>query len=552
MFSYNNIEMERTDLIKYCILDCIKGNYVPKQTDTPGWGSKIAAHKEEDIESNVAQVLYNELGNKVGLGLLVDWTMKYYYSNYELAKCLMDSLSAQKKKDKLTIDYLVKLARPYDEDDILVDFMSDDDDYAEKKTEFEETHFQAADVFYQIYDKKLRLFNKSQFTVKYEHLTFGKEKAEFISRWFKDTDKKLYEAVDFLPPPLPVPKNVFNTWDITERPDETSSDDDDVSTDIIYKFFDKLTNSGEDACIYLLKFVAHLIQFPATKPEVGVFFTSAQGSGKDTFFKLLTLIIGESLTSINSDPDNVFGKYNIDSRLNKLVLVLQEADNLRAYSGKIKDTITCRTTNLANKGTKQITVRDFTRLFVFSNNDNILKIEPDDRRWVIYNCFNFLFNKEPTFFKELHAALDDPKVISKFRKELMDYNISQDFNFQINRPKTDKFNDLKTINTPSIIKWAYEFNSRVEIIEEKDKGKIIEYKSRDLCDLYNDYCKMNYETNREINPISFSLQLKRYFYINNIWVGFEHKKTKNCNAFLIHKDTIHSIITGIYGYSNTI
>ena len=63
---------------------------------------------------------------------------------------------------------------------------------------------------------------------------------------------------------------------------------------------------------------------------------------------------------------------------------------------------------------------------------------------------------------------------------------------------------------------------------------------------------MNYETNKEINNISFSLQLKRYFYINNIWVGFEHKKTKTCNAFLIHKDVIHSIITDIYGYSNSI
>lgn len=537
MFGNKKGEMDKEDLIKYCIFDCIKGNYV-----MPG-------KPEEDIELPVAQVLFNELGQKGGLGILVDWSTKYYSSNYQLAKNLMDSLSKQKGKDKLTIDVLVNLARPFDEDNKLKKFITDEDDYAEKKIEFEETHFQAADVFYQIYDKSLRLFNKSQFTVKYEHMTYGKEQENFLKRWFIDPDKKLYESVDFLPPPLEVPDCVFNTWTITEQPNKTMVDDT-VCTDIIYKFFDKLTNSGEDACIYLLKLVAHLIQYPASKPEVGVFFTSPQGSGKDTFFKLLTLLIGESLTSINSDPDNVFGKYNIDSRLNKLVLVLQEADNLRAYSGKIKDTITCKTANLANKGTKQITVKDYTRLFVFSNNDNILKIEPDDRRWVIFNCFDFLFDKDDTFFKELHNALDNPEIINKFRKELIDYNISQDFNFQKNRPKTDKFNDLKTINTPSIIKWAYEFNNRIEMIDEDEK--INEYKARDLCDLYNDYCKMNYETTKEINTISFGLQLKKYFYKNGEWRGFEHKKTKNCNTFLIHKPAIDSIITDIYGYSNSI
>jgi len=528
-------EMDKEDLIKYCIFDCIKDNYIGKP--------------EDDIELPVAQTLFNELGQKGGLPIFVDWSVKYYHSSYDLAKALMDGLKKQKSKDKFTVDFLIKLARHFDKEEKLSDLITDDDDYADKKIEFEETHFQAADVFYQIYDNSLRLFNKSQFTVKYEHLTFGKEQENFLKRWFIDPDKKLYESVDFLPPPLEVPDDVFNTWTITEQPDDSMDISEEVSTDIIYKFFDKLTNSGDDACIYLLKLVAHLVQYPATKPEVGVFFTSVQGSGKDTFFKLLTLLIGENLTSINSDPDNVFGKYNIDSRLNKLVLVLQEADNLRSYSGKIKDTITCKTANLANKGTKQITVKDYTRLFVFSNNDNILKIEPDDRRWVIFNCFNFLFNQDPTFFTELHEALDNPDVIKKFRKELMDYNISKDFNFQKNRPKTDKFNDLRTVNTPSIIKWAYYFSNHIDFIDGEGNDT---YKSKHLCDMYNEYCKMNYETSKDINVVSFGIQLKKYFYINNIWRGFEHKKTMHCNVFIIDKGVLNSVITDIYGYSEVI
>jgi hypothetical protein len=536
----NRKEMDKEDLIKYCIFDCIKDNYIGKP--------------EEDIELLVAQTLFNEMGQKGGLGILVDWSTKYYSSNYELAKHLMDSLTKQKGKDKLTIDVLVNLARPFDEDNKLKNLITDEDDYAEKKIEFEEAHFQAADVFYQIYDNSLRQFNKSQFTVKYEHMTYGKDQENFIKRWFLDRDKKLYESVDFLPPPLEVSDDVFNIWDLNngdlaEQSDDSMDTSEEVSTDIIHDFFRKLTNSDEEGYDYLIKLAANLLQHPATKPEVGVFFTSAPGSGKDTFYKLLILLLCDGLVSIDSEPDNVFGKYNIDSRLNKLVIILQEAENLRSYSGKIKDMITCKTAKLANKGTKQITVKDFTRLYVFSNNDNILKIEPDDRRWVIFNCFNFFVDKDPTFFKKLHTALDNPEVIKKFRKELMDYNISKDFNFQLNRPKTDKFNDLKKVNTPSIIKWVYYFSNHVDFIDGEGNDT---YKSKHLCDMYNEYCKLNYETSREINVVSFGIQLKKYFYINNIWRGFEHTHTRTGNVFIIDKQALNSVITDIYGYSEII
>jgi len=528
--------MEKHDIASYCLLECIKGNYIDKP--------------EDDIELAVAQTLFNELGQKGGLGILVDWSTKYYHSTYAMVKNTMDSLKKQKGKDKLTVDYLVKLARPFDEEAKLIDLITDDDDYAEKKIEFELTHFQAADVFYQLYNNSLRQFNKAQFQVKYEHMNYGKEQENFLKRWFKDQDKRIYESIDFLPPPLEVPNDVFNTWDIAVTEDTEDLIDADVSTDILHKFFTKLTNCGETGYKYLINLVAHLIKYPATKPEVGIFFTSAQGSGKDTFYKLLTLLLTETFISIDAEPDNVFGKYNIDTRVNKLVIILQEADNLRIYSGKIKDLITCKTAKLANKGTKQITVNDYTRLFVFSNNDNILKIEPEDRRWVVFNCFNFLVDKDPLFFNELHNALDNPQVIRKFKEELINHDIEKDYNFQFNRPKTDKFNDLKTLNAPAIIKWAYKLSTDIDFIEETNKE--LSFKSRDLCDSYNDWCKMNFENSKEVNSQSFGMQLKKYFYINNVWRGFERKHGMAGSIFIVNKEALVALITDIYGYKEII
>jgi len=38
------------------------------------------------------------------------------------------------------------------------------------------------------------------------------EERSFIKRWFLDTTKRTYAAMDFLPPPMQVPDGVFNTW----------------------------------------------------------------------------------------------------------------------------------------------------------------------------------------------------------------------------------------------------------------------------------------------------------------------------------------------------
>jgi hypothetical protein len=107
MLGYRKEEMDKEDLIKYCLMNCIKDNYIGKP--------------EDDIELPVAQTLFNEMGQKGGLPILVDWSVKFYHSSYDLAKAMMDSLKKQKGKDKFTVDFLIRLARPFDEDEKLKD-----------------------------------------------------------------------------------------------------------------------------------------------------------------------------------------------------------------------------------------------------------------------------------------------------------------------------------------------------------------------------------------------------------------------------------------------
>ena len=531
MANFETLENEKKELITYCLMDCIRDNY----RNCP---------PQDDIELAVCHVLYNELGKVGGLLPFIKWSCEFYKGDDTVAQALFNKLKPQKKKDKLSIDYLITLARDYDVDNKLTDHLTDEDKYQLLKTNFEKTHFQSNQFFYHIYNKQLNVYTEQGFKTKYQSIKI--DDTPFLKLWLDDCFKRQYEIIDFLPPPLNVPTDTFNTWDILELQQPTDIDvDANVDTSFLHKLLYKLSNSGEASYEFLLNYLSHLVQYPSIKPDVGIFFTSTQGSGKDTFAKLISLIIDENLVAFENDPDNIFGKYNLRTRLNKIIVILQEADNIKSYNSKIKDLITCKSTTLADKGVKSITVQDYTRLMVFSNNENILKIEPDDRRWVIFKCWNFHVDRDPEFFKEVYNCMNNPAVINKFKQELFNREIDGNYNFQRNRPITEIYEDLKQINIPSIIKWA-------SILTTDNLNTDEPLTSTEMCSHYNAWCACNFDNNTAVSVSSFGLSIKKYFCINDNWKGFDRKHTKNGNVFVIDKDKLRDFITETYNYTEEI
>ena len=557
------------DVLEYCLLRCIKDNYIQKP--------------EDDIQHKVAQALLNSLGKKQVKTLYSVWACQYYGDRLTITNGFIDTLGRQPKKfQREDHDYILQLAKVYDEDDMLTEIETkvqrqnreadekneekqkkqamrdaEQEEFMQKyeiiKKAFEQTHFKCGDMFYQVYDNSLRGFTKYSFSVKYEDLRIDDE--AFLDTWYKDHEKRQYEHVDFLPPPLEVPPKTFNTWDIAMKHPQYVPDLHWKSTALIHEFLRKLTNSGEEGYEFILKYLAHLVKHPSKKPEVGIFFTSSQGSGKDTFAKLLTMLLGESFIAFENDPDNIFGKFNLRTRLNKLVVILQEADNLKSYTSKIKDLITCRTANLQEKCIKSISVNDYSRLMVFSNRDNILNIEPDDRRWVIFKCWNYHVSPDPDFFTELHRCIEDPDVIALFHNELMEYDVEEHYNFQKNRPLTEIYEDLKEANTPAVIRWAYSLCSPDIVLDEDEPQQPQLYTTTQLTELFNEWCRENFANNNAVNPKSFGLSLKKYFHINQRWNGFNKEETKSHKygaRYYIDKTALRSVIEDTYKYQDDV
>jgi len=489
-----------------------------------------------DIEYVVIQTLVNIMGDS-GLEIFTEWSVKYHYSRADFCEMIYKKYKKQKhSKDFMGYDFLLTIAKKFDEEGNLVEFYTEEDYYNDHKRDFEKSNFKCQDTFYNILsNNSLKGFSKQSFCTMYQNKYYY-ERKRFIDRWLDDPNMRSYESIDFLPNGSK--DGVFNTWDLIEVEDHEITDPT-VSTYYIHELLKKLCENTQEGYDFFIKYLAHLIQYPDRKPEVGIFFSSAQGSGKDSLIKLIQKLIGKTCVAFESDPEKVFGKYNMDTRSNKLVVALQEADNIKQYNSRIKDLITCETTTIEQKHIKSMVIRDYTRLIVLSNNDNIIKIEPDDRRWVMFKCYNFHVDPDQDFWKNVLIDVKNMDVVLKFRKELLSINIDRDYNFQLNRPFTEFYSNMKSINIPTIIRFMHQII--MPIGEDK-------YPTSNLCEYYNEWLKEQFETSSKVNSQSFGMQIKKYFYINKIWYGIEPFKSGSVRCYRINQSTIKTFIEDKYHY----
>ena len=408
--------------------------------------------------------------------------------------------------------------------------------YEDMKDDFEEYNFKCNDQFYTIDEGKLQIYNKQGFTTKYQNYRIDK-KISFLDYWLIDANIREYRCIDFVPPPLKCKSDTFNTWDLKEVFDDDMINDE-VDSSIFYTFFKYVCGNDEVVYEYFIKYFAHMLQFPAIKPQSALFFTGSHGGGKDTLILILKKLMGVQSVMVEVDPENVFGKFNL-RRMNKLLVCLQESESLKHYNAKIKDLITCEIATLADKGIKSNPVNDFTRLIIFSNEENIIKIEPSDRRFVIIKTYDFHYDPKPELFSELYKAINDPECIIKLRNELLNYSVEQDYHFQRNRPITEIYKDLKEANTPSIIRWAWELTN----IDSEEITTIT-----NLCASYNEWCKQTFEGSNSINVKSFGLNLKKFFNKNGQWIGFEKIRRNTGIKYKVNPPQLKDIIENTYGY----
>ena len=421
----------------------------------------------------------------------------------------------------------------------------DPSSYENVKKRFEKNRFVVTDPLCYVTEKiengEIVLYRsgKTEFNNKTENWYFtlfdedGMQSKLFMNKWFLDPHRRTYDRIDFLPPPMTCPSNIYNLY--TGMAYQNISVEPDNNIDVFLNHLRVLSGDDqqEEVYNYQLNYHAHMLQFPGVMPGTALLWNSQQGAGKNIWTNgWRESVIGKKSTISTEDAEEFVGKWRNIS--NKFFGVYNEASSRDTYGldNKIKALITEPFLSWEAKGKDTITVNNFIRMFFLTNKDNGVKIEPGDRRFQVVQISTVI--KEKSYFDAIGAAWNNPAKVLGLANYLLQLDISN-WDPQRDRVVTDFYKAMMSKYIPSRELWLATFLREIDEIDDPFyRWKPIE--------LYNSYCKFmenkNKSSKAEWTPDTramFGRQLK-----NPQWEGAIKGtySNKSCRYYTINRENL--------------
>lgn len=260
--------------------------------------------------------------------------------------------------------------------------------------------------------------------------TFENSKT-YYDIWPTDPDMKEYKGVTFNCDETKVPKNIFNLFSGFRHFEEYKAKK--VNLSVIHDHIRSLVNYVEEDYIYLMSWLAHIVQKPYELPQVIMVIISEEGTGKDIFAEFISKVIGEQYY-VNTDKlETICGKFN-STLGGKLLLVCNETDPIesRQRTESIKFISTAKSVPIEAKGKDPVKTNLYGRLIMFSNRLLAFPIESGSRRPKIMQSSTKYLKatmgdaENAKYFTKLATQYYENKNYQKaFLDYLMDYDISE-------------------------------------------------------------------------------------------------------------------------------
>ena len=145
-----------------------------------------------------------------------------------------------------------------------------------------------------------------------------------------------------------------------------------------------LFDGHSEAIDFVLNYLACLAQRPGQKIRSSILVIAGQGTGKGMFGRLASVAAGREYTQ-HITPTDLGGNFNSYLERARLVLVEEGTRNSRReVSARIKGIITDDRLTINRKGVATYEIANFAHLMMFSNDRDAVAIDPDDRRWLVW------------------------------------------------------------------------------------------------------------------------------------------------------------------------
>ncbi len=294
-----------------------------------------------------------------------------------------------------------------------------------------------------------------------------------FKKWLADTKKRKYECIDFIPYSKEniCPDYCYNTFEGYDV--NKIKEYEEVDTSNFDELIFNLCNKDKQMTDYLMKYIAHMIQYPNKRTEKIIVLKGWTGTGKDTLFRTLQRIIGTKYIDITEDPESLFGNFNniMDSKLCLFMNELEGADGIR-YQEKLKAVASNIKNKVNGKFEKVVEQNNYCRIFVNSNNDGCVNVQVSDRRYIIIKTgFGLVSNvneeeqkaNNEKFWTKYYNNLDCPNWRKSLYEKLMNIDLT-DYNVK-KAPVGDEKKIMREKNIAPIYKYMKEI-----IEQEKYEG----------------------------------------------------------------------------------
>jgi hypothetical protein len=345
-------------------------------------------------------------------------------------------------------------------------------DYESVKVEFETEWFALCypAVYVQIKRETIRYFSLSAIKhsakfVTYESVQTDRrgskqvEEVSFLDKWLNDPKQRHYDTLDFIPPPLDCPSDLYNTFHgfaaelLPAVPGDFVVDFEPIMT-----LLGNLCDNQEDPKEYVLSWLAHMIQLPAVLPRTGVIFKSKEGRGKNMLFGTLfgEKILGRSLYKTSAKVDDFFGRF-ANGFVHKILCNFNEvsAKHTSSIMGAVKETITEPVLSYEKKGADVVEIRNCARQLWFSNEDIPIKLSHDDRRWIAIQAADSMPDtgtpEHLAYFGRVKGWIDDDRNVRAFFDFLRARDIT-DWKPDV-RPRTSFYTALQQSGLSRVDQW---------------------------------------------------------------------------------------------------
>ncbi len=237
--------------------------------------------------------------------------------------------------------------------------------------------------------------------------------------WLQHQCRAEFEEAKFAPGQL-LPQHIFNLWQgwpvgwSNGRPRK-----------MLAHMLHIMCDGDQKVLDWVIGWLAHAVQKPDETVTTALVLAGPQGSGKNVFVKLLFELFAPH-TLMCTQSGQLVGNFNAHL-MDKTFVFANEAffAGNKKEANVLKSLVSDETMLVEPKGVDAFQVRKHFRLILASNEDRVVDLEIDDRRYCVLNVDAEEWNNNRGYFGELIKAWREQGEREMFMKLLMDWPLDE-------------------------------------------------------------------------------------------------------------------------------